>query len=215
MPNRFHRLALLALLVVPVAGQAQKEAKPRVPAMGLSTAALAGQAVAVLPLSMVVSDPAIPGGTGPRARAAAIRWADSLLGEALEERATEVKWLLPPALRRIAQRSGGLVPSPDQMGQSVMRSPRLKDAPEPLRTYIRQLVALAGGARFAMVPAALYLSPAPGDSLTVQLAAVLVDARLGRVVWRTLAVGRGETATDAFRAALETIIPSDTPPPSP
>jgi hypothetical protein len=215
MPNRFHRLALLALLVVPVAGQAQKEAKPRVPAMGLSTAALAGQAVAVLPLSMVVSDPAIPGGTGPRARAAAIRWADSLLGEALEERATEVKWLLPPALRRIAQRSGGLVPSPDQMGQSVMRSPRLKDAPEPLRTYIRQLVALAGGARFAMVPAALYLSPAPGDSLTVQLAAVLVDARLGRVVWRTLAVGRGETATEAFRAALETIIPSDTPPPSP
>jgi hypothetical protein len=213
MPNRFHRLALLALLVVPVAGQAQKEAKPRVPAMGLSTAALAGQAVAVLPLSMVVSDPAIPGGTGPRARAAAIRWADSLLGEALEERATEVKWLLPPALRRIAQRSGGLVPSPDQMGQSVMRSPRLKDAPEPLRTYIRQLVALAGGARFAMVPAALYLSPAPGDSLNVQLAAVLVDTRLGRVMWRTLAAGRGETATDAFRAALETIVPSDTPPP--
>src|ERR1051325_9460095 len=178
---------------------------PPVRAVGLATAGLAGQTVAVLPLTMAVSDPRIPGGTGPRARALLLRWADSLLADALLERATEVKWLLPPDLRRIAQRSGGLMPSPDRMGQAGMRAPALKEVPDPLRRYIRQLVALSGGARYALIPAALYLTPAPGDSLTVQLAAVLADGRLGRVVWRTLAVGRGGTATDALPAAPGTV----------
>ena len=214
MPIQFSRLALLALLAAaPLSAQQQKEPKPPVPAVGLATAGLAGQTVAVLPLTMAVSDPRIPGGTGARARAGLLRWADSLLADALQERAAEVKWLLPADLRRIAQRSAGLMPNPDQMGQAVMRSPALKEVPDPLRSYIRQLVALSGGARYALIPAALYLTPEPGDSLKVQLAAVLADGRLGRVVWRTLAVGRGETASEAFRAALGTIVPTDAPPP--
>jgi hypothetical protein len=214
MTSHSRALALLVFLAAPPAhAQQQKEPKPKVPAVGLEVSALAGQTVAVLPLTMVVSDPRIPGGTGARARARTIQWADSLLADALQERAPEVKWLLPPELRRIAKRSGGLMPSPDQMGQSVMRSTKLKDVPDPLRSYVRQLVALSGGARYSLIPAALFLTPAPGDSLTVQLSAVLADGRLGRVVWRTLAVGRGETATEAFRAALGTIVPSDSPPP--
>ena len=214
MPIHFQRLVLLALLAAPtLAAQQQKEPRPQVPAVGLATAGLAGQTVAVLPLTMAVSDPRIPGGTGAKARAGLLRWADSLLADALLERATEVKWLLPADLRRIAQRSAGLVPNPDQMGQAVMRSPALKEVPDPLRSYIRQLVALSGGGRYALIPAALYLTPEPGDSLKVQLAAVLADGRLGRVVWRTLAVGRGETASEALRAALGTIVPTDAPPP--
>ena len=44
----------------------------------------------------------------------------------------------------------------------------------------------------------------------------LTDGRLGRVLWRTLAVGKGETADQAFRAALATIIVTGVPtPPSP
>jgi len=208
------RLVLVALLATaPAHAQERKEPKPKVPAVGLATAGLAGQTVAVLPLTMAVSDPRIPGGTGAKARAGLLRWADSLLADALLERATEVKWLLPADLRRIAQRSAGLVPNPDQMGQAVMRSPALKEVPDPLRSYIRQLVALSGGGRYALIPAALYLTPEPGDSLKVQLAAVLADGRLGRVVWRTLAVGRGETASEALRAALGTIVPTDAPPP--
>jgi hypothetical protein len=76
-----------------------------------------------------------------------------------------------------------------------------------LRSYLRQLVGLAGGARYALLPAALTLTPAGGDSLEVTLSAVLADARMGTVLWRTRAVGRGESAADALRIALATIIP--------
>jgi hypothetical protein len=200
--------AFLSVLSVPALGQ-QKPAKPAVPAIPLAIAGLAGQGVAVLPLTMVVGDPRVPGTSGPKARAALIVWADSLLGDMLVERAPEVTWLLPPALRATARRAPGMLPSPDQMGQSVMRSPGIKDLPDPMRNYLRQLLAMSGGARYALIPASLWLTAAKGDSLTVQLSAVLADGRLGRVVWRTLAVGSGETADAAYRAALGTILPPD------
>jgi len=200
-------LAVLAVLTDPTV--AQKPAKPKVPAIPLAVAGLAGQGVAVLPLTMVVGAPGVPGTSGPKARAALILWADSLLADILVERAPEVTWVLPPALRNTARRAAGMLPSPDQMGQSVMRSPGLKDLPDPMRNYVRQLLALSGGARYALIPASLYLSPAGGDSLTVQLSAVLADGRLGRVVWRTVAVGQGETADAAYRAALATMFPPD------
>lgn len=216
------RILLRSILLLPLlapgllaAQKAPKPQKPAVPAIGLSTTGLAGQLVTVLPLTMVVSDPKIPGGAGPKARASILRWADSLFNDALLERAPEVDWVFPPALRRATSRAGGLLPSPDRMGQSVMRSPNMKEVPDPLRSYIRQLVALAGGARFALIPAAIWLTPGAGDSLTVELSAVLTDARIGRVVWRTLAVGKGETVADAYQAALATILTTDGNPPAP
>jgi hypothetical protein len=207
-------LVLLALAAAPACAQQQKQSKTPEPIVALATDALAGQLVTVLPLTMVVSDPRLPGATGLEARTRTMRWADSLLGDALLERAPEVQWILPPALRRTAERAVGVMPSPDKMGQSVMRSPALKSVPDPLRAYLRQLVALSGGARFAFIPAALYLTPGPSDSITVQLSAVLADGRLGRVVWRTMAKGTGETADQALRVALSTILASDAPPPS-
>ena len=206
---------LAAALLGPGLVSAQKAPapqKPAVPAIGLSTTGLAGQMVTVLPLTMVVSDPRVPGGTGPKARAALMHWADSLLNDALLERAPEVDWVFPPALRRAANRAVGLMPSPDRMGQAVMRSPNLKEMPDPLRSYMRQLVALAGGARFALIPAAMWITPAAGDTVTVELSAVLTDARVGKVMWRTLAAGKGETVADAYRSALATILADGTPP---
>ena len=198
------RLALLAcLLAVPAAAQ-QKPVKPKVPAIPLATAGLAGQGVAVLPLTMLVSDTHVPGTSGTKARTALLSWADSLLGDVLTEHAPEVTWILPPALRKNALRGAGMLPAPDRMGQSMMRAP-IKEVPDPLRTYLRQLLALSGGARYAFVPAALYLTPEGDDSLKLQLSAVLIDGRLGRVAWRTLAVGTGDTAESAYRAALATL----------
>jgi len=204
-------VTVLCVLNVPALAQEKpaKPVKPAVPAIPLAVAGLAGQGVAVLPLTMVVGDPRVPGTSGPKARAALIVWADSLLADMLMERAPEVTWMLPPALRATARRAPGLLPSPDQMGQSVMRSPHIKDLPDPMRNYLRQLLAMSGGARYALIPASMWLSSAKGDSLTVQLSAVLADGRLGRVVWRTLAVGSGETADAAYRAALGTILPPD------
>jgi len=206
---------LAAALLGPGLLSAQKPPapqKPAVPAIGLSTTGLAGQMVTVLPLTMVVSDPRVPGGTGPKARAVLMHWADSLLNDALLERAPEVDWVFPPALRRVAARAVGMMPSPDKMGQAVMRSPNLKEVPDPLRSYIRQLVALSGGARFALIPAAMWITPATGDTVAVELSAVLTDARVGKVVWRTLAAGKGETVADAYYAALATILADGTPP---
>ena len=100
-------------------------------------------------------------------------------------------------------------------GQAVMRSPNLKEMPDPLRSYMRQLVALAGGARFALIPAAMWITPAGGDTVTVELSAVLADARVGKVVWRTLATGKGETLADAYHFALATILATDGTPPAP
>jgi hypothetical protein len=216
MSLSFRFLALLALSTAPACAQQQKPSKTPSPVVALATDALAGQLVAVLPLTMVITDPRIPGATGPQARIRTMRWADSLLGDFLQERAPEVQWILPPALRHTAERAVGVMPSPDQMGQSVMRSPSLRSVPDPLRGYLRQLVALSGGARFALIPAVLYLTPGPADSITIQMSAVLADGRLGRVVWRTMAKGVGTTADQAFRMALATILAFDTaPPPSP
>lgn len=213
MPLPLRSLVLLALAAAPACAQKQKQSSTPEPVVALSTDGLAGQLVAVLPLTMVVSDPRLPGGSGSEARTRTMRWADSLLGDALQERAPEVQWILPPALRHTASRAVGVMPSPDMMGQSVMRSAGLKTVPDPLRGYLRQLVALSGGARFALIPAALYLSPGTADSITVQLSAVLADGRLGRVVWRTMARGSGETAEQALRIALSTILATDAPPP--
>lgn len=217
MPTSIRTAILLGLaFATPACAQKPKDAKNPTPAIALATDALAGQVVVVLPLTMVITDPRIPGGTGAEARARTLRWADSMLGDMLLERAPEAQWVLPAALRRTAERAVGLMPSPDQMGQSVMRSPTLTTTPDPLRSYLRQLLALSTGARYAFIPAALYLTPATGDSLTVQLSAVMTDGRLGRVLWRTLAVGKGETAEQAFRAALGTILEASVPtPPSP
>ena len=207
------RHALLLVFLVPGILPAQKAPsrpqKPAHAAIGLSTSGLAGQMVTVLPLTMVVSDPRVPG------RAGILHWADSLFNDALIERAPEVDWIFPPALRRSTTRAGGLLPSPDRMGQAVMRSSNLRETPDPLRGYLRQLVALAGGARFALIPAALWITPTEGDTLVVEFSAVLTDARTGKVVWRTLAAGKGETLADAYHAALATILATDGTSPAP
>jgi hypothetical protein len=194
--------------------KSSKQSKPATPAVALATSGLAGQSIAVLPLRMAPPDRRIPGGTSPTARLMTLHQADSLLADLLLERAPDATWVLPPELRRMAQRAAAMMPNPDKMGQSVMRTPSRKDMlPDPLRTYVRQLVAFIEGGRFVLIPAALYLTPGPGDSLTVQLSMVLADGVIGRVVYRTLAVGRGATFVDAYLAALDTVIPSETPPP--
>jgi hypothetical protein len=201
------------ILVVAAAPAIAQQKPPKGQNVALMTTSLAGQPVAVLPLTMVLADRRVPGTGSSGARATFARWADSLLADALTERAPEVSWVLPPQLRVAARRSAGMVPNPDQMGQAVMRSPNLKDVPDPLRSYLRQLLGLAGGGRYALIPASLTIVPAGinGDSLSVSLAAVLADGRFGKVVWRTLAVGQGENAEEAFQSALATLFPSDRP----
>ena len=65
------------------------------------------------------------------------------------------------SFRRSCGRPRGARPGssaiPTQMGQAMLRSPKMKDIPDPLRSSLRNLMAVAGG-RVVMVPAALAFS---------------------------------------------------------
>ncbi|HET9039806.1 MAG TPA: hypothetical protein VFN40_06540 [Gemmatimonadales bacterium] len=193
---------LALLLATPLAAQ-------KVPALPVPTQGLAGQQVALVPLTLIATDPAFQADTlfdAYRDRRATLTWADSLIGDAFVGRAPEVKWVLPPALRKIARRAPGIVDDPDQMGQALLRAPRIKDVPDPLRASLRNLMAVVGG-RVVMVPAALGFSPDTTGRVRAELSLVAADTRSGKVVWRSLALGVGPTPAAALAAALDGILP--------
>jgi hypothetical protein len=198
---------LLPLLAC--SAQAQNPLPPLPPVRALATAALAGQTIAVLPITLLVADPALENDTvyaRYRDRRAALLRADSLVGEGLRSRGPEVNWVLPPQLRKVARRSAGVVEDPDQMGQAILRSPKMERVPDPLRSSIRSLVALAGG-RMAFVPASLGFGPEANGQIRADLSLVLADSRSGKVLWRSLAYGRGATPDQALNAAVAAVLP--------
>jgi hypothetical protein len=200
-------VGVLALLAC--GAQAQEQPKPLPPVQTLATAPLAGQTIAVLPLTLVAADPSLEADSvylQYRDRRHALLRADSLVGEAIRTRGPEVNWVLPPELRKIARRSAGFVDDPDQMGQAILRAPRMSKVPDPLRSSIRGLVALVGG-RFALVPASLGFGPEPNGQIRADLTLVLTDSRSGKVLWRSLAYGRGGSPDQALNAAVAAVLP--------
>ena len=117
-------------------------------------------------------------------------------------------WVLPEELRRIAGRAPGLT-DPDRMGQAIMRAPKPENLPDPLRIYLRDMVALAGG-RMALIPAvAIFervrfgkrpreIQPGPGG---------FARSQVRGAPWRP---GPGPTPSTALGAALRTMLPVDT-----
>ena len=198
---------LLVLLAVPLHAQGRTAVLP--PVRPLATTALAGQTIAVLPITLVVADPALESDSlyaRYKDRRTALLRADSLVGQGFQARSPEVNWVLPPQLRKIARRAAGVVDDPDQMGQAILRSPNLVKVPDPLRSSIRSLVALVG-VRLALVPAALGFGPDSNGQIRADLSLVLTDSRSGKVLWRTLAYGRGASPDQALNAAIAAVLP--------
>ena len=194
--------ALALFAAVPLAAQ-------RAPALPVPVEGLAGQQVALVPLTLVATDPAaLPDSVfAPlHDRRATLTWADSLIGEAFVGQAPEVNWVLPPALRKIARRSPGIVDDPDQMGQAMLRATRLREVPDPLRSSLRKLMAVVGG-RIVMVPAALSFSSDTTGAVRAELSLVAADSRSGKVLWRSGALGIGRTPGLALGAALNGVLP--------
>jgi hypothetical protein len=203
-----------------VAGCGGKPAPPQeavpAPTAPLPTAGLASNRVPILPFTLVVAEDSLGWEQVLVDRKAVLAGADSVLGGLLKVRAPEVSWVLPDEVRRQARRSPTFGSNPDQMATALLRSDRLVDVPDPLRSELRTLVALAG-ARYALVPAALvYLRVTPGTSGTAprsaavaraELSIVLVDARLGRVGWRTVARGEGNDPWTALTRAVKALTP--------
>jgi hypothetical protein len=207
---------LLLTLAVPACLKAQHETQPvaappePAPAVRvLPSQALAGKKVGVLPITLIVADPLIQSDSiygRYKERRSGLNRADSLIGEALVGRGPEVHWILPPELRKMARRAAGFVPDPDDMGQAILRAPKLENIPDPLRSSLRSLLAIADG-RLALVPAALGFGPEPDGRIRADLSLVVADARTGKVMWRSLALGRGKTPDEALNAALAAVLP--------
>jgi hypothetical protein len=209
---RFLVAGTLILTAVPSCAKAQGggQAAPLPAVPQLPTQALAGKVVGVLPLTLVAADPALQSDTGYsnyRDRRSALHRADSIISEALVGRGPEVNWVLPPELRKIARRSAGFTPDPDEMGQAILRAPKLTSIPDPLRSSLRNLMAVADG-RVALVPAALGFVPEVNGQIRADISLVIGDARTGKVMWRTVAVGRGKTPDEALTAALAAVLPA-------
>jgi hypothetical protein len=213
MPLTFHRLSSIAcagfLALVACRLNAQDGARPLPQVRTLAIAPLAGQTITVLPLTLLVADPALAADSSYqlyRERRPALLRADSLVGEELQARAPEVSWVLPPQLRKVARRSAGFVEDPDQMGHAILRSPGLDKIPDPLRSSLRGLVGLIGG-RYALVPASLGFGPEANGQIRADLTLVLADSRSGKVLWRSLAHGRGTSPDQALTAAVAAVLP--------
>ncbi|HET8624138.1 MAG TPA: hypothetical protein VFM14_11285 [Gemmatimonadales bacterium] len=200
-------ITVIILLFAPTLGLAQS--RPPKPPKALNTLALSGEAIAVLPLTLAAADPALTRDSvyaGLRNRREVLRWADSVIGEELQARAPEITWVLPPRIRQIARRNPGMLSEPDQMGQAILRSPKLKRVPEPLRTNLRSLTSFTGG-RFAMVPAALVFVRDTSGALRADLTIALADTRTGAVEWHALTWAMGASPDEALSAAVAAVLP--------
>jgi hypothetical protein len=166
--------------------------------------------VPVLPLTLLAADDSLGWGQSFADQHAALALADSIFGSLLKMRAPEVTWVLPEDLRRQARRSPTFAANPDQMGTALLRGERVVDVPDPLRAELRTLVAIAD-ARYALVPAQLVFRRKPGSADlrmgTAELTVVIVDARLGRVGFRTIARGDGTDPWTALTRAVKALTP--------
>lgn len=178
------------------------------PTIPLPTAGLAGQKVSLFPLTLVAAEDSLQWDAFFVDRRGSLAKADSIITGLLGARAPEVGWVMPDELRRAARRSAGLAADPDQLGTAVLRAEQLFDVPDPLRNQLRTLGALGGG-RYAVVPAALVYrrSPLPPFSPTAELSIVLVDTRLAKIEWRTIARGEGPDPWSALTRAVKTLTP--------
>jgi hypothetical protein len=208
---------MIALLSFSCAAGAQQPAPAAPPAKTapqaspVPTEALVGQSVALMPITLIAPDPALQVDTiyAPyRDRRTALLWADSLIGDAFTGRAPEVHWVLPAELRKVARRSPGIVGDPDQMGQAALRSPKLREVPDPLRSSLRNLMAVVGG-RVAMVPASIGFGRQADGLIRADLALAAADTRSGKILWRSFATGSGANPREALDAALAAVLPLD------
>ena len=206
LKNRY--LWACALLVACGGKKADHPPAP-LPTAPLPTAGLAGQKVSVLPLTLAAAEDTLHWDALIADRRATLDRSDSIIATLLVAREPEVTWVGPAELRRVARRAAGIAPEPDQMGTSFLRAETLIDVPDPLRYQLRTLVALAGG-RFALVPAGLVYRHAPGSPAgvaTAELSIVLIDARVGKVGWRTVARGEGLDPWTALTRAVKSLTP--------
>lgn len=203
----------MGLLTALACGAKKSSQNPEpAPTAPLPTAGLAGQRVAVTPLALVAAEEALQWDSLIGNRRTTLDKSDSIIATLLGARAPEVTWVGPAELRHIARRAPGIAADPDQMGTPFLRASNIIDVPDPLRSQLRTLMGLAGG-RYVLVPAGLvFRKPAVGPSghpaaASAELSVVLIDSRVGKVGWRTIAHGEGDDPWIALTRAVKSLTP--------
>ena len=195
-------------------GKKNSQTPTPVPSAPLPTAGLAGERVALTPLALVAAEDSLHWDAVVGDRRTTLDKCDSIIATLLTARAPEVTWVRPAELRHVARRAPGIVADPDQMGTPFLRASNIIDVPDPLRYQLRTLMGLVGG-RYVMVPAGLVFRVAsPGATprgspavATAELSIVLIDTRVGKIGWRTIARGQGEDPWTALTRAVKSLTP--------
>ncbi len=203
---RLLRAVLVIGGVIGAAGCGTSQPAADIAPLPLPTAGIAGREVTVYPLTLIATALQLNWSDAVGPRREALARADSLLHAFLVERAPEVTWIAPEALRQAARQAPGMVADPDRMATAMLRSPGLSTVPDPLRSQMRVLTGVAGD-RYALVPASLRFVIAPEERGRAELTLVLADVRLGTLSWRTVAQGEGDDPWAAMREALNTLVP--------
>ncbi len=173
---------------------------------------MAGQRVALTPLALVAAEDTLHLDVLIGDRRTTLDKCDSIIATLLTARASEVTWVTPAELRHVARRAPGIAADPDQLGTPFLRAANIIDVPDPLRYQLRTLMGLVGG-RYVFVPAGLvFRKVAVGPSnrpaaATAELSVVLIDSRVGKIGWRTVARGDGEDPWTALTRAVKSLTP--------
>ena len=193
-------------------GKKNSQTTTPVPTAPLPTAGLAGQRVALTPLALVAAEDTLHWDALIGDRRTTLDRSDSIIATLLTARAPEVTWVGSSELRHIARRAPGIAADPDQMGTPFLRASNIVDVPDPLRYQLRTLMGLVGG-RYVLVPAGLvFRKPPAGPSgrqavATAELSVVLIDSRIGKIGWRTIARGEGDDPWTALTRAVKSLTP--------
>ena len=188
-------------------GHPPAEKQTPAPTAPLPTTGISGQQVGILPVTIIAAEDSLHWDAVVAER----QKADSVLTTLLKARAPEVGWMSADELRRSARRAPGIATDPEQMATPILRSSDIVQVPDPLRSQLRTLAAIAGGMRYVLAPAGLiyrHKATRPdGVTATAELAIVMVDVRVGRVEWRTVARGEGDDPWTALTRAVKALTP--------
>ena len=201
---------LLLLASLSCGGNKSEQQPTPAPTAPLPTAGMAGQRVALTPLALVAAEDTLHWDTLFVNRRTALDKSDSIIAMLLTARAPEVTWVGPAELRHVARRAPGIAADPDQLGTPFLRASNIIDVPDPLRYQLRTLMGLVGG-RYVLVPAGLVFRRTAGRpdgrTATAELSVVLIDSRIGKIGWRTIARGEGDNPWTALTRAVKSLTP--------
>lgn len=167
------------------------------PTGALSVASLSGQNTMLVTLgAILLGDSARPLAELEARRHALVATANLQLDSAIRRDARDVNWYGLPEQRRAARGAPTLNLQPDNFQAAYLSDRRAEAVPDPLRAQLRSMAAMTGS-RLAVIPAALRLQVG-AEGTTATIIVVVVDTRMGNVVWRGRVAGRPQP--DAERA---------------